>query len=189
MCSKHRLKHEQFLSLFFECKVWISAWFYSSPVMSENYIVFVEQPIKLNVLKFMLFKIMGQSFQKILSWEPEYDTIFHLVDRHTGKVCDYFWAVWKYLCDKVILQFLEDIQLKKHYNAKQQFEKHIFFFTDICRFYILPMFFFKSITFFICEPWCHFVAQIILHLNNMQQFWNGQSCCYNSSSIMIFYIF
>ncbi|MED6265732.1 hypothetical protein CHARACLAT_028517, partial [Characodon lateralis] len=53
--------------------------------MSENYIVFVEQPIKLNLLKFMLYKIMGQSFQRILSWEPQYDTIFHLVDRHTGK--------------------------------------------------------------------------------------------------------
>ncbi|XP_005808562.2 beta,beta-carotene 9',10'-oxygenase-like isoform X2 [Xiphophorus maculatus] len=59
--------------------------YYHSFVMSENYIVFVEQPIKLNVLKFMLYKIMGQSFQKILSWEPQYGTIFHLVDRRTGK--------------------------------------------------------------------------------------------------------
>lgn len=56
--------------------------------MSENYIVFVEQPIKLDLLKFMLFKIQGKSFHKIMTWEPQCGTIFHLVDRRTGKVCE-----------------------------------------------------------------------------------------------------
>uniref|UniRef100_A0A3Q3E5N9 Beta-carotene 15, 15-dioxygenase 2, like n=1 Tax=Hippocampus comes TaxID=109280 RepID=A0A3Q3E5N9_HIPCM len=59
--------------------------YYHSFVMSENYIVFVEQPIKLDLLKFMLYRIQGKSFHKVMSWEPRYDTIFHLVDRHTGK--------------------------------------------------------------------------------------------------------
>lgn len=54
--------------------------------MSENYIVFIEQPIKLDLLKFMLYKIQGKSFHKILSWQPHYGTVFHLVNRHTGKV-------------------------------------------------------------------------------------------------------
>lgn len=54
--------------------------------MSENYFVFVEQPIKLDLLKFMLYRIQGKSFHKVMSWEPHYDTIFHLVHRHTGKV-------------------------------------------------------------------------------------------------------
>lgn len=58
-----------------------------SAVMSENYIVFIEQPIKLDLLKFMLFRIQGKSFHKCMGWEPHYETIFHLVNRHTGKVC------------------------------------------------------------------------------------------------------
>ncbi|XP_037536429.1 beta-carotene 15, 15-dioxygenase 2, like [Nematolebias whitei] len=59
--------------------------YYHSFVMSENYIVFVEQPIKLDLLKFMLFKIQGKSFHKIMTWEPRCGTVFHLVDRLTGK--------------------------------------------------------------------------------------------------------
>lgn len=54
--------------------------------MSENYIVFVEQPIKLDLLKFMLYRIQGKSFHKCMKWEPHYDTVFHLVNRHTGVV-------------------------------------------------------------------------------------------------------
>ncbi|KAJ0019421.1 hypothetical protein NQD34_006990 [Periophthalmus magnuspinnatus] len=59
--------------------------YYHSFVMSENYIVFVEQPIKLDLLKFMLYRIQGKSFHKVMTWEPKYNTVFHLVNRHTGK--------------------------------------------------------------------------------------------------------
>lgn len=55
-------------------------------VMSENYIVFIEQPIKLDMLKFMMYRIQGKSFHKIMTWEPDCDTIFHLVNRRTGEV-------------------------------------------------------------------------------------------------------
>lgn len=54
--------------------------------MSENYVVFIEQPIKLDLLKFMLYKIQGKSFHRIMSWQPEYGTVFHVVNRHTGEV-------------------------------------------------------------------------------------------------------
>lgn len=57
-----------------------------SAVMSENYIVFIEQPIKLDLLKFMLYRIQGKSFHKCMKWEPQCDTIFHVVNRHTGEV-------------------------------------------------------------------------------------------------------
>lgn len=62
--------------------------YYHSFVMSENYIVFVEQPIKLDLLKFMLYRIQGKSFHKVMKWEPTYNTIFHLVNRHTGKASE-----------------------------------------------------------------------------------------------------
>lgn len=57
-----------------------------SPVMSENYIVFIEQPIKLDMLRFMLYRIQGKSVHRLMTWEPQCETIFHLVNRHTGKV-------------------------------------------------------------------------------------------------------
>uniref|UniRef100_A0A667Y5Y5 Beta-carotene 15, 15-dioxygenase 2, like n=1 Tax=Myripristis murdjan TaxID=586833 RepID=A0A667Y5Y5_9TELE len=59
--------------------------YYHSFVMSENYIVFIEQPIKLDLMRFMLYRILGKSFHQVMSWEPQYETIFHLVNRHTGK--------------------------------------------------------------------------------------------------------
>uniref|UniRef100_A0A672JI00 Beta,beta-carotene 9',10'-oxygenase-like n=1 Tax=Salarias fasciatus TaxID=181472 RepID=A0A672JI00_SALFA len=59
--------------------------YYHSFVMSENYIVFVEQPIKLDLIRFLLYRIMGKSFNQIMVWDPQCDTIFHLVNRHTGK--------------------------------------------------------------------------------------------------------
>lgn len=62
--------------------------YYHSFVMSENYIVFVEQPIKLDLLKFMLYRIQGKSFHKVMTWEPKYNTVFHLVNRHTGKASE-----------------------------------------------------------------------------------------------------
>ena len=54
--------------------------------MSENYMVFVEQPIKLDMLKAALYHVQGKSFNKIMTWDPACDTVFHLVDRHTGEV-------------------------------------------------------------------------------------------------------
>ncbi|XP_034025908.1 beta-carotene 15, 15-dioxygenase 2, like [Thalassophryne amazonica] len=59
--------------------------YYHSFAMSENYIVFIEQPLKLNLMKLLWYKIQGKSFNKILYWDPRYDTVFHLVNRRTGK--------------------------------------------------------------------------------------------------------
>ncbi|XP_030647038.1 beta-carotene 15, 15-dioxygenase 2, like [Chanos chanos] len=60
--------------------------YYHSFAMSENYVVFIEQPIKLDLLKFMLYRIQGKSFHKVMSWEPQLHTVFHVVDRRTGKL-------------------------------------------------------------------------------------------------------
>ncbi|XP_067262136.1 beta-carotene 15, 15-dioxygenase 2, like [Chanodichthys erythropterus] len=60
--------------------------YYHSFVMSENYIVFIEQPIKLDLLKFMLYRVAGKSFHKVMSWNPALETIFHVADRRTGQL-------------------------------------------------------------------------------------------------------
>ncbi|KAI7813591.1 beta-carotene 15, partial [Triplophysa rosa] len=60
--------------------------YYHSFAMSENYIVFIEQPIKLELLKFMLYRVAGKSFHKVMSWNPKLETIFHVANRHTGQL-------------------------------------------------------------------------------------------------------
>ncbi|KAM4652429.1 carotenoid-cleaving dioxygenase, mitochondrial-like [Discoglossus pictus] len=60
--------------------------YYHSFGMTENYIVFVEQPIKLNLLTILTCKISGASISDCVSWEPKYDTVFHVTNKHTGEV-------------------------------------------------------------------------------------------------------
>ncbi|CAB1321671.1 unnamed protein product [Coregonus sp. 'balchen'] len=79
-------------------------------VRELQYVVFIEQPIKLDLLKFMLFRIQGKSFHKVMTWEPQDDTIFNVVDRQTGED----------LYDEELLQYfdLEFPQINyAHYNA------------------------------------------------------------------------
>ncbi|KAM3920985.1 carotenoid-cleaving dioxygenase, mitochondrial-like [Leptodactylus fuscus] len=59
--------------------------YYHSFGMSENYIVFVEQPLRLNLLKILLKRIQGKPFSEIMSWEPEQNTVFHVINKNTGK--------------------------------------------------------------------------------------------------------
>ncbi|XP_073513266.1 carotenoid-cleaving dioxygenase, mitochondrial-like isoform X5 [Phyllobates terribilis] len=59
--------------------------YYHSFGMTENYIVFMEQPIKINMLKIMMSNMTGSSICDCLSWDPRYDTIFHVANKHTGE--------------------------------------------------------------------------------------------------------
>ena len=54
--------------------------------MSKNYVVFIEQPIKINLLKVVTGKLTGKGISDSVYWEPKLDTIFHLIDKKTGKV-------------------------------------------------------------------------------------------------------
>ncbi|CAN2389993.1 Beta-carotene oxygenase [Pristimantis euphronides] len=59
--------------------------YYHSFGMSENYVVFVEQPLRLNIMKLMFSQIRGKPFSRSMSWEPAQETIFHVVNKYTGK--------------------------------------------------------------------------------------------------------
>lgn len=59
--------------------------YYHSFGMTKNYIVFVEQPLKMKLWKIITSKIRGKSFADGISWEPQYNTRFHVVDKHTGQ--------------------------------------------------------------------------------------------------------
>ena len=39
--------------------------------MTENYIVFMEQPLKLELRKFHMLALLGKPFSGMFSWKPE----------------------------------------------------------------------------------------------------------------------
>lgn len=60
--------------------------YYHSFGMTRNYIIFIEQPLKMNLWRIISSKIRGKPFSDGISWEPQYNTRFHVVDKHTGQL-------------------------------------------------------------------------------------------------------
>lgn len=60
--------------------------YYHSFGMTRNYIIFIEQPLKMNLWKIVTSKIRGKAISDGISWEPQYNTRFHVVDKHTGQL-------------------------------------------------------------------------------------------------------
>ncbi|XP_029925368.1 beta,beta-carotene 9',10'-oxygenase-like [Myripristis murdjan] len=60
--------------------------YYHSFAMSENYVVFIEQPIKMDLLKIVTCKLRGKPLSEGIFWDPKQETVFHLIDKHTGQV-------------------------------------------------------------------------------------------------------
>nr|XP_015807564.2 beta-carotene oxygenase 2b [Nothobranchius furzeri] len=60
--------------------------YYHSFAMSENYVVFIEQPIKMDLLKIATCKLTRKSIKDGISWDPKLNTIFHVIHKPTGKV-------------------------------------------------------------------------------------------------------
>ncbi|XP_071327994.1 carotenoid-cleaving dioxygenase, mitochondrial-like isoform X5 [Trachinotus anak] len=60
--------------------------YYHSFAMSENYVVFIEQPIKMDLLKIVTGKLRTKSISDGFSWDPKLKTIFHLIHKQTGEV-------------------------------------------------------------------------------------------------------
>lgn len=56
------------------------------PAMTENYVVFIEQPIKMDLLKIVTCKLRGKALSDGIYWDPKQDTVFHLVDKQSGEV-------------------------------------------------------------------------------------------------------
>lgn len=58
--------------------------------MSENYVVFIEQPIIMDLFKIITGRLWGNSINRGIYWDPNQETIFHLINKQTGKVRQYF---------------------------------------------------------------------------------------------------
>ncbi|XP_077105855.1 carotenoid-cleaving dioxygenase, mitochondrial-like isoform X2 [Ranitomeya variabilis] len=59
--------------------------YYHSFGMSENFVVFVEQPLRLNIMKILMGQIRGKAMSQSLSWEPQLNTVFHVINKHSGE--------------------------------------------------------------------------------------------------------
>ncbi|NXE38199.1 BCDO2 oxygenase, partial [Ptilorrhoa leucosticta] len=66
--------------------------YYHSFGMTENYIIFIEQPLRLNLLKIITSKLRGKAILDGISWEPQHNTYFHVVNKHTGEVLPGQWC-------------------------------------------------------------------------------------------------
>ncbi|XP_056157163.1 beta,beta-carotene 15,15'-dioxygenase [Lampris incognitus] len=53
--------------------------------MTENYIIFVEQPFKLDILKLATAYFRGVNWGNCLKYDEDDITLFHLINKHTGK--------------------------------------------------------------------------------------------------------
>ncbi|XP_048368328.1 carotenoid-cleaving dioxygenase, mitochondrial isoform X3 [Sphaerodactylus townsendi] len=60
--------------------------YYHSFGMSENFVIFIEQPVKINLWKLIAARSLGRSFLDAVSWEPQHNTRFHVVEKLTGEV-------------------------------------------------------------------------------------------------------
>lgn len=54
--------------------------------MSENYVAFIEQPIKMDLFKIVTGKLRRKSISDGFFWDPKCNTIFHLIHKKTGEV-------------------------------------------------------------------------------------------------------
>ncbi|KAG7236684.1 hypothetical protein INR49_000578 [Caranx melampygus] len=59
--------------------------YYHSFAMSENYVVFIEQPIKMDLFKIVTCKLRGKALSEGIYWDPTLETVLHLVDKRTGE--------------------------------------------------------------------------------------------------------
>lgn len=60
--------------------------------MTENYVVFVEQPIKMDLFKIVTGKLRRKSISDGFLWDPKRNTIFHMIHKKTGEVRSSRWA-------------------------------------------------------------------------------------------------
>ncbi|XP_014376799.1 beta,beta-carotene 9',10'-oxygenase isoform X1 [Alligator sinensis] len=60
--------------------------YYHSFGMSENYVIFIEQPLKMDLWHIITAKLRRKPISEGLRWEPHCNTRFHVVNKHTGQL-------------------------------------------------------------------------------------------------------
>ncbi|KAF7703292.1 beta,beta-carotene 15,15'-dioxygenase [Silurus meridionalis] len=79
------------------CRSLLTPSYYHSFGMTENFFIFIEQPLKLDIVKMATAYMRGVSWASCMKFQPE-DVLIHLVDRHTKKEVD-----MKYYTDTMVI--------------------------------------------------------------------------------------
>ncbi|KAL4630262.1 beta,beta-carotene 15,15'-dioxygenase-like [Arapaima gigas] len=67
------------------CRSLLTPSYYHSFGMTDNYIIFIEQPLKLDILKMATAYMRHVNWASCLKFHPEDDTVIHLIDRRIQK--------------------------------------------------------------------------------------------------------
>ncbi|XP_036934388.1 beta,beta-carotene 15,15'-dioxygenase [Acanthopagrus latus] len=67
------------------CRSLLTPSYYHSFGMTDNYFVFIEQPLKLDILKMATAYMRGVNWASCMKYCPDESTLIHLIDRRTGK--------------------------------------------------------------------------------------------------------
>ncbi|XP_047424328.1 beta,beta-carotene 15,15'-dioxygenase [Mugil cephalus] len=67
------------------CRSLLTPSYYHSFGITDNYIIFIEQPFKLDILKMATAYMRGVNWASCLKFCPEENTLIHLIERKTGK--------------------------------------------------------------------------------------------------------
>ncbi|ODM91951.1 Beta,beta-carotene 9',10'-oxygenase [Orchesella cincta] len=86
--------------------------YYHTFAMTENYIVLIEQPLLMNVVKLAEAKMKGKAIRDVMEWCPTEKNRFFVIDKRTGEVLK-----TKYYADKPFFFF--------HYANAYEEDDHI----------------------------------------------------------------
>uniref|UniRef100_A0A8C6TB64 Beta-carotene oxygenase 1 n=1 Tax=Neogobius melanostomus TaxID=47308 RepID=A0A8C6TB64_9GOBI len=67
------------------CRSLLTPSYYHSFGMTDNYFIFIEQPLKLDIIKMATAYMRGVNWASCLKFCPEENTLIHIIDRKTGK--------------------------------------------------------------------------------------------------------
>ncbi|XP_034717653.1 beta,beta-carotene 15,15'-dioxygenase [Etheostoma cragini] len=67
------------------CHSMLTPSYYHSFGMTDNYFIFLEQPLKLDILRMATAYMRGSNWASCMKFFPEENTLIHLIDRKTGK--------------------------------------------------------------------------------------------------------
>ncbi|XP_031706128.1 beta,beta-carotene 15,15'-dioxygenase [Anarrhichthys ocellatus] len=70
------------------CLSLLTPSYYHSFGITDNYFIFIEQPLKLDILKMATAYMRGVNWASCMKFCPEENTLIHLIDRKTGKVVE-----------------------------------------------------------------------------------------------------
>lgn len=82
--------------------------YYHSFGLTENYIVFVEQPLTINILKILFSKLLGNNFTHCIDYTPTVPAKFYVIRRNDGTILHRKYTADAFFCFHHINAYEDD---------------------------------------------------------------------------------